>query len=94
MGEDAIQYFHKDVMSLSCLASLIVGREFYRGKHGVTGSSRSGTPDLVEKSVIPENATLFSIFLLGKEILLNIRENPCDVTACQTVYKDRVWVRK
>ncbi|GBM19774.1 hypothetical protein AVEN_120611-1, partial [Araneus ventricosus] len=62
---------------------LWLGREFYRGKYGMTGSTQAWTPDigdklvdhfgdlatnLVTKSMIPENATLFSIFLLGKEI--------------------------
>ncbi|GBM48146.1 hypothetical protein AVEN_107104-1 [Araneus ventricosus] len=31
---------------LSCLASLIVGEGVYKGKHGVTGSGHSRTPDL------------------------------------------------
>ncbi|GBL95304.1 hypothetical protein AVEN_37753-1 [Araneus ventricosus] len=51
------------------------GREFYRGKYGMIGSIQVWTPDLGDKSMIPENATLFSISLLGKKIRLNVREN-------------------
>ncbi|GBO38951.1 hypothetical protein AVEN_73504-1 [Araneus ventricosus] len=54
---------------------LLLGKEFYRGKYGMTGSSQDWSPDLGDKSMIPENASLFSIFLLGKKIRLNIREN-------------------
>ncbi|GBN05642.1 hypothetical protein AVEN_190026-1 [Araneus ventricosus] len=69
------KYCYKDVMSLSCLTSLIVGEEFYRGKNGVTDSSESWTPDIGDKlgyhfgdkSKIPENAITFSIFLLRAE---------------------------
>ncbi|GBM22037.1 hypothetical protein AVEN_242705-1 [Araneus ventricosus] len=77
---------------------LWLGREFYKVKYGVTGSGRSGTPDfgdLGDKSMIPENATLFSISLLGKEIRLNIRENSmCRHVLSGRVYKDRVWIRE
>ncbi|GBM44322.1 hypothetical protein AVEN_232114-1 [Araneus ventricosus] len=54
---------------------LWLGREFYRGKYGIIGSSQTCTPDFGDKSMIPENATLFSISLLGKKIRLNAREN-------------------
>ncbi|GBN91401.1 hypothetical protein AVEN_82180-1 [Araneus ventricosus] len=33
--------------------------------------------------MIPENATLFSIFLLGKRIH---EKTPCDITACRREY--------
>ncbi|GBN57209.1 hypothetical protein AVEN_222258-1 [Araneus ventricosus] len=49
---------------------LWLGRKFYWGKHGLTGSGHSGTPGLGDhfgdKSMIPENATLFSISLKSK----------------------------
>ncbi|GBN36989.1 hypothetical protein AVEN_164435-1 [Araneus ventricosus] len=61
---------------------LWLGREFYRGKHGVTASDHSETPDLGDKfgdlgdkSMIPENATLFLISQLGKKMRSNVREN-------------------
>ncbi|GBO24133.1 hypothetical protein AVEN_109077-1, partial [Araneus ventricosus] len=69
-----------NVAFLPRLTSLIVGKEFDRGKHGVTGSGHSGTPDLddkfgdlSDKSMILENVSLFSI--LGKKIRSNVREN-------------------
>ncbi|GBN75869.1 hypothetical protein AVEN_77893-1 [Araneus ventricosus] len=61
---------------------LWLGREFYRGKYGMTVSSQTWTPDLGDhfgnlgdKLMIPENATSFSISLLGKKIRLNVLEN-------------------
>ncbi|GBO40976.1 hypothetical protein AVEN_116339-1 [Araneus ventricosus] len=66
---------------------LWLGRDFYRGGYGMTGSSHAWTPDLGykhgyhfgdkfgnlgDKSMIPENATLFSISLLGKKIRSNM----------------------
>ncbi|GBN63406.1 hypothetical protein AVEN_3489-1 [Araneus ventricosus] len=80
-------------MSLSCLASLIVGREFYKGKHGVTGSGHSGIPDLGDhidntlddfgdKSKIPENAITFSIFLLGAK-----------TKSCLLILTDTYWLQ-
>ncbi|GBN08150.1 hypothetical protein AVEN_1024-1 [Araneus ventricosus] len=54
---------------------LWLGREFYRG--------HSGTPDLGDKSMSPENASLFSISLLGKEIY---EKTSCVVTACRREY--------
>ncbi|GBO18894.1 hypothetical protein AVEN_201618-1 [Araneus ventricosus] len=61
---------------------LWLGREFYRGKYGMTGSSEAWTPDLGDRfgdlgdnSKIPENASLFSISLLGEEIFLNVRDD-------------------
>ncbi|GBM74911.1 hypothetical protein AVEN_67641-1 [Araneus ventricosus] len=65
----------------SCFPAMLflwLEREFSRGNHGVTGSGHSGTldlGDLGDKSMIPENATLFSISLLGKKIRSNVREN-------------------
>ncbi|GBM97390.1 hypothetical protein AVEN_105100-1 [Araneus ventricosus] len=51
-------------------------REFYRDKHGMTGSGQAWTPDLGDKSgdfgdksKIPETAIIFSLSLLGEEIL-------------------------
>ncbi|GBN18019.1 hypothetical protein AVEN_109882-1 [Araneus ventricosus] len=73
-------------MSLSFLAIFIVGEGIYRGKHGETDSGHSKTPDLGDKSMIPENATLSSISLLGTKISSNVRENPCDVAACRREY--------
>ncbi|GBN81971.1 hypothetical protein AVEN_176742-1 [Araneus ventricosus] len=54
---------------------LWLGREFYSGKYGMTGSGKAWTPDLGNhfgnKSEIPENALIFSIFLLGAEIRIS-----------------------
>ncbi|GBL94493.1 hypothetical protein AVEN_235593-1 [Araneus ventricosus] len=45
--------------------------------------------------MIPENATLFSISLLGKKIRLNVRENSCDVTASRGEYiRAALWIRE
>ncbi|GBM68995.1 hypothetical protein AVEN_183250-1 [Araneus ventricosus] len=54
---------------------LWLGREFYRGKYEMTGGSEAWTPDLGDKSKIPENAILSSISLLGEEIRLNVRDD-------------------
>ncbi|GBM93460.1 hypothetical protein AVEN_180238-1 [Araneus ventricosus] len=62
---------------------LWLGREFYRGKYGMTGSSQAWTADhggklgdhFSDKSKIPENATFFSISLLEEEIRLNVRDD-------------------
>ncbi|GBM74382.1 hypothetical protein AVEN_161276-1 [Araneus ventricosus] len=56
-------------MSLSCLTSLMFGKRVLRGEYGMAG------PGLGDKSTIPENATLFSISLLGKKIRFNVREH-------------------
>ncbi|GBN25552.1 hypothetical protein AVEN_22466-1 [Araneus ventricosus] len=70
---------------------LWLGRELCKVKHEVMGSVHSWTPNLGEKSMIPENATLFSISLLGKEICLNIRENfMCRDGLSERIYKDCV----
>ncbi|GBM94108.1 hypothetical protein AVEN_237383-1 [Araneus ventricosus] len=52
------------------------GREFYRVKYGVTGSSQAWTPDLGhhlgDKIWDLKGARIFSISLLGEEIRLNV----------------------
>ncbi|GBL73086.1 hypothetical protein AVEN_128240-1 [Araneus ventricosus] len=66
------------------------------------GSGHSRTPDLGDKfgnlgdkSMIPENATLFSISLLGKKIRSNVRENSMRRHGLSgRVYKDRIWIRE
>ncbi|GBM37793.1 hypothetical protein AVEN_26794-1 [Araneus ventricosus] len=78
---------------------LCLGREFYRGKYGMTESRQDWTPDLGDhfgdKSMIPVNATLFSISLLGKKICLNIRENSMRRHGLSgRVYKGRSWIRE
>ncbi|GBM27173.1 hypothetical protein AVEN_108497-1 [Araneus ventricosus] len=77
----------------SCFPAMLIlwlGREFYRGKYGMTGSSQAWSldlgdksGDLGDKSMIPENATLFSISLLGKKYTRMHEKTPCDVTACR-----------
>ncbi|GBM25597.1 hypothetical protein AVEN_181713-1 [Araneus ventricosus] len=81
---------------------LWLGRDFYKGKYGMTGSGQSWTPDLGEglgdKSKIPENAIIFSISLLGAEIRF-LQRFPCDATSSQKHYKytaagidgERLW---
>ncbi|GBO30713.1 hypothetical protein AVEN_160688-1 [Araneus ventricosus] len=69
---------------------LWLGREFYRGKCGLSGSSEAWTPyfsdklddhfgdkfyDLGDKSKIRENANLSSISQLGEEICLNVQDD-------------------
>ncbi|GBM75021.1 hypothetical protein AVEN_211602-1 [Araneus ventricosus] len=74
---------------------LWLGREFYRGKSGITGSDQVLTLDRGDKfgdfgykSKIPENAIIFSISLLGEEIYGMYWMIPCDGTTSQTrVYK-------
>ncbi|GBM94138.1 hypothetical protein AVEN_149545-1 [Araneus ventricosus] len=86
----------------SAMLVLWLGREFYRGKYGMTGSSQAWTPDLDnkfgdlgDKSMISENATLFSISLLGKKIRLNVRENSMSRHRLSgRVYKGRSWIRE
>ncbi|GBN39696.1 hypothetical protein AVEN_91597-1 [Araneus ventricosus] len=79
-------------------ASLVLwlGREFYRGKFGMTGLGQAWTPDLGDKSKIPENEIIFSISLLGPEIRIS-QEFPCTVTPCHYNYTavgfdgERLW---
>ncbi|GBN44086.1 hypothetical protein AVEN_213666-1 [Araneus ventricosus] len=80
---------------------LLLGREFYRGKYGMTGSGQAWTSDINDelgdhfgyfgdKSKIPENAIIFSISPLGQEIYRMYWMIPCDVTTSRTrVYKRR-----
>ncbi|GBO08196.1 hypothetical protein AVEN_116971-1 [Araneus ventricosus] len=42
--------------------------------------------DLADKSMIPENATLFSISLLGKKDAWMYEKTPCDFSACRVEY--------
>ncbi|GBN57919.1 hypothetical protein AVEN_49239-1 [Araneus ventricosus] len=76
-----------------CFPAMIIlwlGREFCRGKYGMIGSGQDWTPDLGDKSKIPENAIIFSISLLGEEIYRMYWMIPCDVTTSRTrVYKRR-----
>ncbi|GBM45640.1 hypothetical protein AVEN_204768-1 [Araneus ventricosus] len=66
---------------------LWLGREFDRGKYGMTGSIQAWTIDLGEKIAtilvtnlvtkygISKGTGIFSISLLGEEILLNVLDN-------------------
>ncbi|GBO12508.1 hypothetical protein AVEN_185975-1 [Araneus ventricosus] len=59
------------------------------------GSSHSVTPDLGDKSMIPENATLFSISLSEKKIRSNVRENSTRRHCLSgRIYKGRTWIRE
>ncbi|GBN68805.1 hypothetical protein AVEN_247110-1 [Araneus ventricosus] len=87
---------------LPAMLVLWLGREFYRGKYRITDSSQVWTPDFGDKlgdhfgdkSMIPENATLFSISLLGKKIPLNVRENSMRRHGMSgRVYKGWSWIR-
>ncbi|GBL82759.1 hypothetical protein AVEN_106304-1 [Araneus ventricosus] len=69
---------------------LWLGREFYRGKYGMTGSIQAWTPELVDKSKISENAIRFSISLFGEKICLNVLDDLCDVKARREDYKRTV----
>ncbi|GBL78550.1 hypothetical protein AVEN_65153-1 [Araneus ventricosus] len=66
---------------------LWLGRELCKGKYGMTGSSQAWTLDFGDKSKIPENASLFSISLLGEDIRLMYEMIPCYVTARRADYK-------
>ncbi|GBM04663.1 hypothetical protein AVEN_75614-1 [Araneus ventricosus] len=69
---------------------LWLGREFYRGKYGMTDSGQAWNSDLGDKSKLPENAIIFSISLLGEEICSICKIIPCDVmTSRARVYKRR-----
>ncbi|GBO28343.1 hypothetical protein AVEN_30396-1 [Araneus ventricosus] len=46
----------------------LTGREFYRGRYGMTGSSQTWAPDLGDEMWDLKNAGTFSISLLGTEI--------------------------
>ncbi|GBN00679.1 hypothetical protein AVEN_207371-1 [Araneus ventricosus] len=73
----------------------MVGKRFYRGEYGLTSNSLAWTPDLGDKSTIPENAILFSISLLGKKIRLNVPENSMRRHSLSgRVYKVRSWIRE
>ncbi|GBM39241.1 hypothetical protein AVEN_43642-1 [Araneus ventricosus] len=73
--------FHT-VMNMECrspaMLVLWLGREFYRGKYGMTGNSQAWTPDLADelgdhfddKSKIPENA-IISRYPYGTEIRIS-----------------------
>ncbi|GBL98295.1 hypothetical protein AVEN_222072-1 [Araneus ventricosus] len=51
--------------------------------------------NLDDKSIIPENVTLFSISLLGKKIRLNVRENSMWRHGLSgRVYKGSAWNRE
>ncbi|GBM77707.1 hypothetical protein AVEN_80310-1 [Araneus ventricosus] len=65
---------------------LWLGREFYRGKYGITGSSQAWTPELVDKLGEKcgdfgdeiwdlKGAGIFLISVLGKEICLNVPDD-------------------
>ncbi|GBM35164.1 hypothetical protein AVEN_140762-1 [Araneus ventricosus] len=82
MGRRSV-YGCKNAMSLSCLTSPMFGKRVLQGQ---VWDGRAWTPDLgdelsdhfgdlVDKSMIPEKAALFSISLLRKKIHLNVREN-------------------
>ncbi|GBN16011.1 hypothetical protein AVEN_207095-1 [Araneus ventricosus] len=66
------------------------GREFYRIKYGMTGSSQAWTPDLGDhfgdEMWDLKNAGIFSISPLGVNIWL-IKMIPFDATACRGDYK-------
>ncbi|GBN06454.1 hypothetical protein AVEN_214284-1 [Araneus ventricosus] len=70
-------------------ASLVLwlGRGFYRGDYGTTGSLDLGDELLdhvVDKSKIPENAIIFSLSLLEEEIYRMYWMLPCDFTTRRT----------
>ncbi|GBN30543.1 hypothetical protein AVEN_174244-1 [Araneus ventricosus] len=65
---------------------LRLGREFYRGKYGMTDSSRFWSPDLGDKLGVQlgdfgdeiwdlSGAGIFSISPLGEEIRLNVLDD-------------------
>ncbi|GBM40623.1 hypothetical protein AVEN_27207-1 [Araneus ventricosus] len=74
---------HLPAMLVLWLGRWVTWGHNYRSKYGMTGSSQDWIPDLDDKlgnhfgdkSMIPENATLFAISQLGKNLCLNIREN-------------------
>ncbi|GBN16093.1 hypothetical protein AVEN_176083-1 [Araneus ventricosus] len=79
----SLQHIVKNMES-SFPAMLVLwwGREFYRGKYGMTGSSQAWTPDLGDKfgdfgdeMWDLKGAGIFSISLLGEEIRLNVLDN-------------------
>ncbi|GBL74709.1 hypothetical protein AVEN_213911-1 [Araneus ventricosus] len=65
---------------------LWLGREFYRGKYGMTGSSQAWSPDLGDKLADYlgdfgdeiwdlKGAGIFSVSLLGEMIRLNVLDD-------------------
>ncbi|GBM26297.1 hypothetical protein AVEN_66532-1 [Araneus ventricosus] len=60
---------------------LRLGREFYRGKYGMTGSSHVWFPDLGDKlddfgaEIWLKGAGIISISLLGEDIRLNVLDD-------------------
>ncbi|GBM52242.1 hypothetical protein AVEN_31059-1 [Araneus ventricosus] len=78
------QYWTPDIGELLCDKFCDLGDHF-GDKFG----------DLGDKSMIPENATLFSISLLGKKIRLNVRENSMlRHNLLGRVLKGRAWIRE
>ncbi|GBM20683.1 hypothetical protein AVEN_169011-1 [Araneus ventricosus] len=71
-------------------------REFYRGKYGVTVSSQAWTTDLGDKFSDfgdeiwdIKGAGIFSVFLLGEEMHLNV----LDDSMCRgRLYKECAWI--
>ncbi|GBN43674.1 hypothetical protein AVEN_164751-1 [Araneus ventricosus] len=66
----------------SCFTEMSVlwyGKEFYRGKYGMTGNSHDWTPYLGDKFGDEiwdlKGAGIFSISLLGEEIRLNVLDD-------------------
>ncbi|GBN03987.1 hypothetical protein AVEN_137143-1 [Araneus ventricosus] len=79
---------------------LWLGREFYRGKYGMTGNSQAWTPDLgyelgdhfgdLATKCGTSKVLEFSRYLYWQPRSGFIHMIPCDVTACHGDYKRTV----
>ncbi|GBM10905.1 hypothetical protein AVEN_42152-1 [Araneus ventricosus] len=81
-----------------------LGREFYRGKYGMTRNSQAWNSDLGDhfgdkfgdfgfKSKIPKNAILFLISLLEEDIRLNVLDNSMRLHDLPgRLYKERAYI--
>ncbi|GBO00793.1 hypothetical protein AVEN_212990-1 [Araneus ventricosus] len=54
---------------------LWLGRDFYRDKYGLTGSSHVWSPDLGDEIWDLKSTGIFSISLLGEKIRLNVLDD-------------------
>ncbi|GBM34855.1 hypothetical protein AVEN_208052-1 [Araneus ventricosus] len=78
-GRSLLLYCYKNGKSLPSNVSLMVGREFYRDKYGMTSSNHVWFPDLGnhlgDEIWDLKGAGIFSIFPLGEKIRLNVLED-------------------
>ncbi|GBN98748.1 hypothetical protein AVEN_16271-1 [Araneus ventricosus] len=72
---------------------LRLGREFYRDKYGMTGSSHVWFPDLGDEIGDLKGAGIFSISLLGDKIRLNVLDHSMSRHGLPgKLYKERTWM--